>query len=104
MAETLTEKLTKTKEGMQLYQQERAILEVTELICQIMQEQGVSRAELARRLGPLSPGFHVMNEDRITQILDGRIFMRIRAMSDIFTALGKSLHFKVGELSENPDG
>ena len=49
MSETLIERLTKTAEGMRLYQQERAIQELTELACEIMAEQDVSRSELARR-------------------------------------------------------
>ena len=78
-AETLTEKLTKTAEGMRLYQQERAILEVTELICQLMDEQNVSRAELARRLD--------RTKGYITQLLDGRANMTVRTISDVFAAL-----------------
>ena len=35
MAETLIQSITKTTEGKRLYEQERAILEVTELICEI---------------------------------------------------------------------
>ena len=64
MANTLTEKLTGTAEGMRLYQQERAILEVTELVCRLMDEQGVTRPELARRLG--------RTKGYIDRLLDGR--------------------------------
>jgi len=88
---TLTEKLTKTDEGMRLYQQERAILEVTELLCQVLEEDDVSRAELARRLGK-TKGY-------ITQLLDGRANMTIRTISDVFTALERAVHFQGGPLS-----
>lgn len=88
--ETLTEKLTKTAEGNRLYQQERAILEVTELICQLMEEQRVSRADLAKRLG--------RTKGYITQLLDGRANMTIRTISDVFTALESALHFQDGPL------
>ena len=88
---TLTEKLTKTDEGMRLYQQERAILEVTELLCQVMEEDDVSRAELARRLAK-TKGY-------ITQLLDGRANMTIRTISDVFTALERAVHFQDGPLS-----
>jgi transcriptional regulator with XRE-family HTH domain len=75
---------------MRLYQQERAILEVTELICQLMDEQEVSRSELARCLGT-SKGY-------VTQFLDGRTNMTIRTISDVFTALNRALHFQEGSL------
>ena len=90
MAETLTEKLTKTAEGMRLYQQERAILEVTELVCQLMDEQDVSRSELAKRLG--------RTKGYITQLLDGRANMTVRTISDVFTALDRAVHFQEGPL------
>ncbi len=89
-AETLTEKLTKTAEGMRLYQQERAILEVTELVCQLMDEQDVSRSELATRLG--------RTKGYITQLLDGRANMTVRTISDVFTALDRAVHFQEGPL------
>ena len=91
MNETLTEKLTKTKEGMRLYQQERAILEVTELVCEVMEEQDVSRSELARRIGK-TKGY-------ITQLLDGRANMTVRTISDVFVALDRAVHFQEGPLA-----
>jgi transcriptional regulator with XRE-family HTH domain len=90
MGETLTEKLTGTPQKMRLYQQERAILEMTEIICELMQEQNVTRSELAKRLGT-TKGY-------ITQLLDGRTNMSIRTMSDVFAALDRSLHFQEGPL------
>lgn len=90
MPETLTEKLTKTEEGMRLYQQERAVLEATELICQLMGEQDVNRTQLAQRLGT-SKGY-------ITQLLDGRRNMTIRTISDVFYSLNRTVHFQDGSL------
>ena len=91
MAETLTEKLTKTKEGMRLYQQERAILDVTEIMCRMMEEQEVSRSQLAQRLG--------RTKGYITQLLDGRANMTVRTISDVFTALDRAVYFQDGPLS-----
>lgn len=91
MAETLTERLTATPEGMRLYQQERAILELTELVCEIMEEKGVSRSDMARRLGK-TKGY-------VTQLLDGRANMTVRTISDVFGALDRALHFQDGPLS-----
>jgi antitoxin component HigA of HigAB toxin-antitoxin module len=91
MSNTLTERLTATAEGMRLYQQERAILETTELLCQLMEQQGVTRAELAKRLGK-SKGY-------ITQLLDGRTNMTLRTISDVLTALDRALHVQAGSLA-----
>ena len=90
MANTLTEKLTGTAEGMRLYQQECAILEVTELVCQLMDEQGVTRAELANRLG--------RTKGYIDRLLDGRAGMTVRTISDVFTALDRSVCFRAAQL------
>ena len=91
MGETLTERLTKTPEGMRLYQQERAIQELTDLVCELMDEQGVSRSKLAKRLG--------RTKGYITQLLDGRANMTVRTISDVFTALDRAVHFQEGPVS-----
>lgn len=90
MSGTLTEKLTKTKKGMRLYQQERAIQEVTEVMCELMNKQKVTRTELAKRLG--------CTQANMTHLLDGQGNISVRRMSDTFTALGRSIHFKHGPL------
>lgn len=95
MSETLTDRLTETEDGMRLFQQERTILEVTELICETMDKQGVCRSDLAKRIGK-SKGY-------ITQLLDGRTNMTLRTMSDVFVALGSSLHFSEGLLRATND-
>jgi len=90
--ESLIDKLTKTPEGMRLYQQERAILDATELICEKLNELGISRDELAKRL------------DRpvkyVDKLLDGRERISIRKLSDIFVALGFAVHFSAEPLAE----
>lgn len=91
MTTSLSERVTSTPEGMALYQQERLILEVTELIYSVMLEQGIGKAALAARLGK-SRAF-------VTQLLDGRANMTLRTISDVLGALGKSLNVSAGELS-----
>jgi antitoxin component HigA of HigAB toxin-antitoxin module len=80
---TLIQRLTSTPEGKKLFEEERVILEVTEMICTLMEEQGVSKAELARRLET--------SKANITQMLDGRRNMTIRSIVDVVFALGASL-------------
>ena len=91
MSDSLMERLTSTPEGMRLYQQERAIQEVTDLLCQIMDEQKVSRAELAKRLG--------RTKGYVTQLLDGRANMTVRTIADVFLSLDCAVHFQDGPLS-----
>ena len=85
------DELTSTPEGMRRFQQERSILEVTELISVVMEARGVSRSELATRLGK-SRAF-------VTQLLDGRANMTLRTISDTLGALGCSLHASAAPLA-----
>ncbi len=80
MKKTLVEEFVEDPKHMRLYQQERAIYQVTELLESLMKELGVSRAELAKRLGK-SRGW-------ITQLLDGDSNKTIRTVADAFAALG----------------
>ena len=91
MAQTFVEKVTATREGKRLYEQERAILEVTELICKLMERQNVSKSELARRLGK--------SKAYVTQLLDGRANMTLRTISDVLFALDSSLRVQEESLS-----
>jgi transcriptional regulator with XRE-family HTH domain len=80
MTKTLVEQYVENPAHMRLYQQERAIYEVTELLESLMKTSGVSRAELAKRLGK-SRGW-------ITQLLDGESNKTIRTVADAFAVLG----------------
>jgi transcriptional regulator with XRE-family HTH domain len=77
---SLKDRLTKTHEGLLLWHQERSILDVTEKICELMEREGVNRAQLAKRLGK-TRGY-------VTQLLDGTTNMTVRTISDVFTVLG----------------
>jgi transcriptional regulator with XRE-family HTH domain len=77
---TELERLTTTPEGKRLLAQERLILDVTEFIIGLMQEQDVTRAELAKRLGR-SKGW-------ISQLLAGEANFTLRTLADVFGALG----------------
>ena len=81
---TLTERLTSTPDGQKVWQQERCIFETTERLCELMELQGVSRTELAKRLGT-SKGY-------VTQLLDGSANMTLRTLSDVYLALGYEFH------------
>jgi transcriptional regulator with XRE-family HTH domain len=81
---SLRDRFSSSKRGMLLWHQERSILDITEMVCELMLENDVSRSELARRLGA-TKGY-------ITQLLDGTTNMTVRTISDVFTALGYEFH------------
>ena len=62
-----------------LVRQEELILQVTETLTHALDEAGVTKAELARRLGK-SPGF-------VSQVLGGGRNLTLRTLSDIVAAL-----------------
>ena len=74
--------LTRTRQDEEfdrLVRQEELILQVTETLTQALDEAGVTKAELARRLGK-SPGF-------VSQVLGGGRNLTLRTLSDIAAAL-----------------
>ncbi len=66
-----------------LLQQEELILEATELLATIMSENGISKADLARRLRK-SKAF-------VTQCLNGGQNLTLRTLADLFGAIGYKL-------------
>lgn len=70
-----------------LVRQEELILEVTERLTEALQETGVTRAELARRLGR-TPGF-------VSQVLGGGRNLTLRTIADIAVALDLRPAFKL---------
>lgn len=91
MSKTLVEQFTSSDEGMKLFQQEKLILEFTEMICSLMNESHMSRSELADKLGT--------SQSHITQVLDGNRNMTLKTASDLAWALGKTVHFEAGPMS-----
>ena len=83
MSESFLEQVTATPEGRRLFEQERLILDVTEQMCTVLEEEGISRATLAERLGK--------SKAYVSQLLDGRANMTLRTVADVFHAMGRSL-------------
>lgn len=71
-------------ENRRLLRQEDLILEATEGLAGLMLRQGVSKAELARRLG--------RTRGYITQILAGSRNFTLRTLADVANALGCRVH------------
>jgi transcriptional regulator with XRE-family HTH domain len=70
----------KRLEYERLLAQERLILEATEAIVALLEETGVSRQELAKRLGK--------SKSFVSQILSGERNMTLRTLADVGYALG----------------
>lgn len=84
MAKTIVEEHVSDPNNMRLFQQSRAVLEAAENLAQLMEEKGVSRTELARRLG--------RSKSWVTQMLDGRSNKTLRTIADAFAVLGQEYH------------
>ena len=85
MPATWITELAEDEEGRRLLEQERLILEVTESIANVMEEQGISRDELAKRLGK-PPAF-------VTRLLRGDN-LTLRTLADVFYAMNRGLSLK----------
>ena len=67
-----------------MLEQERVLMEATEEMCLLMEQQGISKSELAKRMG-VSPAY-------ITKVLRGANNFTLRKLSDAFFDLGHSVH------------
>jgi transcriptional regulator with XRE-family HTH domain len=90
MTKSLVEQYVEDPAKMRLYQQERAIFEVTDLIESVMEEQGISRTKLAELLGK--------TKGWVTQLLDGEANKTIRTVADVFAVLGLEYHSSAREI------
>ena len=73
-------------EDDRLFHQELTILSLTEEVCRRMNEQGVSRADLAERIG--------RGRSQVTQMLSGGRNLTLRSLSDMLHALGYRLEVR----------
>jgi antitoxin component HigA of HigAB toxin-antitoxin module len=88
---TEVERFTSDPENMRLYQQERVILETSDLISDLLDRTGITKADLAERLG--------RSKSYVTQLLNGRANMTLRTISDVMWALDSSLVISAAPLS-----
>lgn len=75
-----------------LVRQEELILDVTERLTEALSEKGVTKAELARRLGR-TPGF-------VSQVFGGGRNLTLRTIADIATALSFRPSFELAPDSD----
>ena len=77
---TRHEMLMEDPEYRRLYAIEGLIADAAELVARLMEEHGVNRAELARRLGK--------SRAWVTQLLSGKANMTFRTFAEVVYALG----------------
>ncbi len=94
MSKTLDQILAERPEVQQTLERERAYMEAYMLIIKLMDEQDVSKAELARRLGRSRP--------YVTKLLNGSTNMTIRTIADVLFHLGCRLEVSGSELAAAP--
>jgi transcriptional regulator with XRE-family HTH domain len=76
---------TKMRKDERLFRQEQTILDITELICRIMNEDGISQSQLAERLGK--------SQKYVSRLLNGDCDVTMRIISDVFFACSRTVHF-----------
>ncbi len=79
----LVEKINQSPEALREIQAERLVMEITELICEVMERESVTRTELAVRLGK--------SRAYITKLLNGNTSITVKTIADVFAALGRSV-------------
>lgn len=84
MSKSFLERFVESPPNMRRFQQERAILQATGEICLALESQGLTRADLAERLGKTA-GW-------VTQLLDGKKNKTVRTIADVLAVLGLEMH------------
>src|ERR1700733_12734435 len=85
--QTLSEWVKSQEDGGRTFAQERLIVAVTEQICDLMVDQGVTKSELAAGLKK--------SKAYVSQLLHGTRNMTLRTLADLAYVLGRnvSVHF-----------
>jgi transcriptional regulator with XRE-family HTH domain len=90
MASSIINDDMRDPEFRRLLAQEELILEVTEVLCGLLEEEKISRKELAERLGK-TKGF-------VSQLLNGGRNLTLRTVADILHVLGYRVALKPDKL------
>jgi antitoxin component HigA of HigAB toxin-antitoxin module len=77
------EKFVENPENRRIYEQERLLVDATELLSTVMEKTGTKRAELAQRLKK--------SKAYVTQILRGNQNLTLKTLADAFFALNHRL-------------
>ena len=92
MSRTLTQEVIRTEDDRRLFEQERVILDVTEMICELMEQENMSKSDLAQKVGT--------SKSHITQLLNGTRNMTLRTISDVLYHLGYAFDVDFKEITD----
>jgi hypothetical protein len=87
-------RLTATAAGRLKFEQDRVVVEATENLARAMVAAGVSKAELARRIGVKPPV--------VSTMLGGNRNFTLATLAHAFHVLGYSMHVGVGPPADGP--
>jgi transcriptional regulator with XRE-family HTH domain len=87
-------RLTATAAGRLAFEQGRVVIEATENLARAMGAAGVSKAELARRMGVKPPV--------VSTMLGGNRNFTLATLAHAFHVLGYSMHIGVGPPADGP--
>jgi antitoxin component HigA of HigAB toxin-antitoxin module len=90
----LKARLSSSAAGRLALEQDRVVVEATENLAQAMKQAGVSKAELARRMGVKPPV--------VSTMLGGKRNFTLATLAHAFHVLGYSMHVDVGSPSDAP--
>jgi transcriptional regulator with XRE-family HTH domain len=90
MSETWLSGLTNTAEERREFEQELAVFKATEVLCRVLEERGLNKADLARLLGT--------SRANVTALLSGSRNLTIRTLADVATVLGVRIEFQTEAL------
>jgi DNA-binding transcriptional regulator YiaG len=89
------ERQARDEESKRLYEQERLITWIGEAIAAALEDSGMTRAELARKLGT--------SRAYVTRVLQGSPNLTLRSLADLAWALGSRVSVSFAPLREGAD-
>lgn len=89
---TLFEKFIEDPKRRQHYEREALALQASELIFELMEQEGMTKAELAERIGT--------SRAYVTQVLNGSRNMTIHTLADLAFATGCKIRLEPSRLRE----
>lgn len=87
------EQFVEDRNAQRLYEEETLAFEASELVAQLMEEQKISRAELARKIGK--------SKSHITQLLSGSRNMTLKTFAEILFALNSKAELRAMRLNDD---
>ncbi len=86
MPKTKFEEFVQEYEHRRVFEQESLAFEATEMICTLLKQEGIPRAELAKRIGK--------SKAYVTQVLSGARNMTLHTFADFAFALGHKVDIR----------